>query len=153
MDRFLARRATAQLATLLCLVIGFSACGSSSANSSAMVKQVWINFFSGNTSAANKIKLLQNGQQFTQIIDEATSLKVSKTSSATVTKVVIDSSTVASVSYTFNLGAKPVLQNQTGTAIKVGGKWLVADSTFCGLLALEGQSVPACSSYSASPTG
>ena len=140
---------------LLVLAIGISACGSSSSNSSsdvAAVKQAWTSFFSGSTSAADKIKLLQNGQAFSQIINEAAGLAISKTSSATVSNVVINSPTSATVTYSIDLGGKPALQNQTGAAVKVNGTWLVGDASFCALLALEGQSVPACSSATSSTT-
>ncbi len=144
------------LSGLLALAFGLSACGSSSSNSSsdtAAVKQAWTSFFSGSTSAADKIKLLQNGQEFSQIINEATGLAISKTSSATVSKVVVNSPTSATVTYSIDLGGKPALQNQTGTAVRVNGSWLVGDSSFCALLALEGQSVPACSSAASSTAG
>lgn len=144
------------LSGLLALAFGLSACGSSSSNSSsdaAAVKQAWTSFFSGSTSAADKIKLLQNGQEFSQIINEATGLAISKTSSATVSKVVVNSPTSATVTYSIDLGGKPALQNQTGTAVRVNGSWLVGDSSFCALLALEGQSVPACSSTASSTAG
>lgn len=140
---------------LLTLALGLSACGSSSSNSAsetAAIKQAWTNFFSGSTSASDKIKLLQNGQEFSQIINEAAGLSISKTSSATVSKVVIDNSTSATVTYSISLGGQTALKNQTGTAVKVNGSWLVGTSSFCALLALEGQSVPACGT-STSSTG
>ncbi|TAN30127.1 MAG: hypothetical protein EPN30_01375 [Actinomycetota bacterium] len=157
MEKYLAGKASIGICTLLSLTLGLSACGSSStsntANDSAAVKQAWTGFFSGSTSAADKISLLQNGQEFSQVINEASGLAISKTSSATVSNVVINSPTTATVSYSIDLGGKPALQNQTGTAVKVGGKWLVGDSSFCALLALEGQSVPACSSSTSTSAG
>lgn len=158
MDNHLVRRASMGISALLCLATGLAACGSSSSSSSTandtlLVKQAWTGFFSGKTSAADKIKFLQNGQQFSQIINEATGLAISTTSSATVSNVIINSSTSATVTYSIDLGGTPALENQTGTAVKVGGQWLVGDSSFCALLALEGQNVPACSSATRSSAG
>lgn len=136
-----------------CLGIALSACGGSSSNTAsdiAAIKSGWANFFSGTTSAKEKISLLQNGNQFSQIINLALQQPIEKTASATVSKVVLDSSSTATVTYTLNLGGKPVLQDQTGTAVKVNGKWQVGDSSFCGLLSLEGQTVPACSTQTSS---
>ena len=158
MDNHCVHRSSRGVSVLLCLAIGLAACGSSSsssskANDASLVKQAWTGFFSGKTSATDKIKLLQNGQQFSQIINEATGLAISTTSSATVSNVVINSPTSATVTYSIDLGGTPALENQTGTAVKVGGQWLVGDSSFCALLVLEGQKVPACSSSTGSSAG
>ena len=40
----------------------------------------------------------------------------------------------------------PLLKNQVGTAVYLDGVWKVAIASFCGLLALEGVTHPACSS-------
>lgn len=157
MDNHSARSAGFAVSALLSLAVGISACGSSSSsnspNDATLVKQAWTNFFAGSTSAADKIKLLQNGDQFSQVINEAAGLSIAKTSSATVSNVVINNSTTATVTYSINLGGQPALQNQTGTAVKVNGSWLVGDSSFCALLQLEGQAVPACSTGTSTSAG
>ncbi len=152
----LSRGAGIGASALFTLAFLMSACGSSSSSSTSdvsAVKQAWTSFFSGSTSAADKVKLLQNGQEFSQIISEATGLAISKTSSATVSNVVVNSPSTATVTYSIDLGGKPALQDQTGTAVKVNGSWLVGDASFCALLTLEGQSVPACSSSTSSTAG
>lgn len=155
MGMYSKRGASIGVSALLIFGLSLSACGSSSSSNSssdvAAIKNAWTSFFSGSTSAAQKVKLLQNGNEFAQIINEAAGLSISKTSAATVSKVVVNNST-ATVTYSIDLGGKPALQNQTGTAVKVNGKWLVGTSSFCALLSLEGQSVPACGS-STSTTG
>ena len=40
----------------------------------------------------------------------------------------------ASVTFTILLGGKPIAKNLSGTAVYSGGRWLVAASSFCGLL-------------------
>jgi len=143
---------------LVALAIGLAACGSSSSSTpssspTTLITNAWTQFFSGKTSAADKIKLLQNGQQFAQVINAQAGSAIAQSSDATVSKVTVNSSTSATVTYTINLGGKPALQNQTGTAVNVGGNWLVGVSSFCSLLQLEGQSIPACSSATSSSAG
>lgn len=155
---YLGRREKRFRLVVLIFSLGFtlSACGGSSSNTAASIaaiKSGWTNFFSGSTSAKEKISLLQNGKQFSQIINLALQQPLEKTASATVSKVVLDSSSTATVTYSLDLGGKPVLQDQAGTAVKISGKWQVGESSFCGLLSLEGQTAPACSTETSSASG
>lgn len=150
-----ATRSCVSLGVASILSVGLCACGGSSNNSAsniASIKKAWTSFFSGKTSVAEKVNYLQNGSQFKQIISEAMGLSVAKTLAVTISKVDVTSSSAANVVYSLSLGGQTALKNQTGTAIKVAGKWLVADSSFCALVSLEGQSVPACSGNSTSTT-
>ncbi len=158
MNQFSAKTLGIGASTLVALAIGLAACGSSSSSTpssspTTLITNAWTQFFSGKTSAADKIKLLQNGQQFAQVINAQAGSAIAQSSDATVSKVTVNSSTSATVTYTINLGGKPALQNQTGTAVNVGGNWLVGVSSFCSLLQLEGQSIPACSSATSSSAG
>lgn len=158
MNQFSAKTLGMGASTLVALAIGLAACGSSSSSTSsssptALITNAWTQFFSGKTSAADKIKLLQNGQQFAQVINAQAGSAIAQSSDTTVSKVTVNSSTSATVTYTINLGGKPALQNETGTAVNVGGNWLVGVSSFCALLQLEGQSVPACSGAASSSAG
>lgn len=143
------------LGTALVLAFGLSACGASSNNSAsniAAIKTAWTDFFSGNTNVASKVNYLQNGSQFQKIINEAMGLSIAKTLTVAISKVDVTGSTTANVVYSLSLSGQTALKNQTGTAVKVAGKWLVSDASFCALVSLEGQSVPACSSGSTSTT-
>ena len=81
-SRPLARRIISAPALGLALVAAFAACGSSNTSSAspppsthsppsatALITANWEAFFSGKTSAAKKITLLQNGQAFATIIN------------------------------------------------------------------------------------
>ncbi|MHB1536075.1 MAG: hypothetical protein ACYC1D_15990 [Acidimicrobiales bacterium] len=120
--------------------------GSTTGAAQAAITKAWSAFFNGNTPAAEKISLLQNGQAFAQVIDAQAGSGLAKTASASVSAVRLISPTAATVTYTILLSGKPALADQTGQAVLVGGTWKVASASFCGLLALEGSKPPACSS-------
>ncbi|HLN68258.1 MAG TPA: DnaJ domain-containing protein [Streptosporangiaceae bacterium] len=105
-------------------------------------------FFSGKTSAATKITLLQNGQAFTTIINAQSGSSMARSASAKVTKVTVTSSAQATVTYNILLGTTPALTNQSGLAVYQNGTWKVGDASFCTLLALEngGKAPSVCSS-------
>ena len=125
-----------------------SASVASAASAAAQIKANWEAFFSGTTPAAKKIALLQNGQEFAAIIQAQAASGLAKSASATVTAVHVISATQATVTYGIDLGGKPALSNQTGTAVYQDGTWRVGDVSFCQLLALEngGKAPAVCSS-------
>jgi hypothetical protein len=118
--------------------------GDSSA--AAQIKANWEAFFSGTTSAAKKISLLQNGQKFAAVINAQAGSGLASTAGAKVTAVVVNSGTSATVSYNITLGGQSALSNQTGTAVYEDGIWKVGDISFCQLLKLEGSGGSVCGS-------
>ena len=118
----------------------------------AAVNQItanWETFFSGKTAATTKISVLQNGQAFASVIDAQAGSAISKSASAKVASVSVNSTgTQATVKYTVYFGSTPALANQSGVAFDESGTWKVGDSTFCALLALEnnGKAPSVCSS-------
>ena len=110
----------------------------------AAVKTAWVTFFAGTTSAATKISLLENGQQFTQVIDAQAGSALAKGTTAKVIQVTQTSPSTADVNYTILINGQPALQNQLGRAVLVNGEWKVGANSFCALLALEGTKVAAC---------
>jgi hypothetical protein len=119
-----------------------------SASATALITADWQAFFSGQTSAAKKITLLQNGQAFAAVIQAQSGSSMAKSASAKVTKVTVTSPTQAKVTYNVLLGTTPALTNQSGVAVYQNGMWKVGDASFCGLLALEngGKAPSVCSS-------
>ncbi|HMK93441.1 MAG TPA: hypothetical protein VK576_10615, partial [Thermoleophilia bacterium] len=63
----------------------------------AAVKQAWQTFFAGTTAAAQKIALLQNGQQFAATIQAQAASPLAKATEAKVTSVRVVSPTKAIV--------------------------------------------------------
>jgi hypothetical protein len=126
-----------------------SATRSGDLSSQGKITADWVAFFSGATSATRKIALLQNGKTFAKVIEDQASSPLSKSVAAKVSKVTLTSSTQANVRYSLTLGGQPALSNVQGQAVLISGTWKVGDRSFCGLLALEQDKVPACSAAGA----
>jgi hypothetical protein len=110
--------------------------GAALTGAQAQIKQNWEAFFNGNTDAATKVGLLQNGEQFQQAIQAQANSALAKSAGASVTDVVISGSQ-AKVTYDVTLGGQAALSGQQGEAVLEGGTWKVSDASFCQLLALE----------------
>jgi hypothetical protein len=106
-------------------------------NAKAQITANWEAFFNGQTSAAKKISLLENGQKFATVINAQAGSGLASSAGAKVTAVVVNSATKATVTYDITLSGATALGNQTGTAIYQGGVWKVGDVSFCQLLKLE----------------
>ena len=160
-SNLLARRIISAPAFGLALVAALAACGSSStssasvppstrppASATALITANWEAFFSGKTSAAKKITLLQNGRAYAAIIDAQSGSGMASSASTSVTKVTVSSPAQATVTYNILLGTTPALTNQSGVAVYQNGTWKVGDASFCGLLSLEngGKAPSLCSS-------
>src|SRR6266704_1937147 len=103
----------------------------------AAVKAMWQTFFNGAVPIPRRLGLLQNGQRFASFVhsEEKTSLgTLVLSASATVSSVTLHPPGQASVIYPILLGGKPLAKNLSGTAVYTGGRWQVADTTFCSLL-------------------
>ena len=108
-----------------------------SGNAKAQITSNWEAFFNGQTSAAKKIALLENGQKFASVINAPAGSGLAGSAGAKVTAVVVNSPTKATVSYDITLSGTTALANQTGTAVYQNGTWKVGDVSFCQLLKLE----------------
>jgi hypothetical protein len=153
----------ASMGLLLVLLLLAAGCGSKSSPSSsptptasptpataeAQIKANWEKFFAAATPAADRVALLQNGQQFASVIEAQAKSPLAQGSSAKVTAVTVVSATKAKVTYSILLAGVVALADQKGEAVLDGGVWKVSAKSFAALLALEGQS--GTSSPSASP--
>jgi hypothetical protein len=110
---------------------------SSGSGTTAQVTANWQAFFNGQTPAAKKISLLQNGQKFAALIKAQAGSAQASTSGAKVAAVTVNSATSATVRYDITVSGSPVLSNQTGTAVYQDGTWKVGDVSFCQLLKLQ----------------
>jgi hypothetical protein len=108
-----------------------------SGNAKAQITANWEAFFNGQTSAAKKISVLENGQKFATVIKAQAGSGLASSAGAKVTAVVVNSATKAAVTYDITLSGATALANQTGTAIYQDGVWKVGDVSFCQLLKLE----------------
>jgi hypothetical protein len=111
----------------------------------------WKTFFAGATPAAKKIALLENGASFAAVINAQAGSTMARGVTAKVASVILAASGAsATVRYSLLIGGQPALSGQSGTAVLQNGSWTVGDASFCGLLALEQTTTPACPS--ATPT-
>ena len=103
----------------------------------AAVKDMWQTFFNGAIPIPRRLGLLQDGPQFASFVhaQDKTSLgALVLAASAKVSAVALRPPGGASVRFSVLLAGKPVAKNLSGTAVYVGGRWLVAKTTFCTLL-------------------
>jgi cytoskeletal protein RodZ len=121
---------------------------SSSSGAAAQITANWEKFFNASTTPAQKAALLQNGSKFTSAISAFAQLPLASGIGAKVTKVVVTSSTEATVTYNIVAGGASLLSGKTGTSVYQDGTWKVGDASLCELFTLiPGGSVPAaCSS-------
>lgn len=109
----------------------------------ATVAQNFNKFFNSNSSASDRLSVLQNSSQFASAVQALVGSSFAKNVSANVTNVQVNGNT-AKVTYDLSLnGAK--VATETGTAVKENGQWKVADTTLCQLLqlgALAGVQLP-----------
>jgi hypothetical protein len=152
---------TLQLLVLVgVLAVGIAACGSSnnsgassspstsapaastpatsaSGSAAATITHNWEKFFNAKTPVAQRVALLQNGSAFASVIRAQAGSGLASTASAKVSKVIVTSSSQATVKYAILISGSPALSNQTGVAVLQGGMWKVGLASFCGLLTLE----------------
>lgn len=107
------------------------------ASATTAVKQTWTGFFSKETPLAQKETLLQNGTTtFAPAVQAFASNPMVGQVTASVQSVSFPSPAKADVTYSISLGGQVVENSMSGVAVNQNGKWLVADTTLCGLLQL-----------------
>ncbi len=111
------------------------------------IEKNWKTFFAASTPLQNREKLLQNGNKFSQPLQEEFTALSSQASSAVVNSINVENSTSASVAYTVELMDNRSLKDQTGKALFLNNAWVVSDSTLCGLLSMGGSHPSACQNY------
>jgi hypothetical protein len=113
----------------------------------AEVKTSWAAFFDGSKPAAQRVPLLQDGEQLGQALALGAKDPNASKLTAEATAVTFTSPTQASVVYKLLAAGTVLLPNATGTAVYDGGRWKVSKQTFCQLIQLgQGSTpVPGCS--------
>ena len=133
-------------AVIVGAVFLLAACGGAAANPAiGQIKSAYTSFFTTKTSLDAHVALMQNGPTFKPVLQSFFNNPLAKGVSATVSSVTLQGADKAKVVYSVKV-AGISLANQTGYAVREGGKWKVADSTLCGLVSLAGTTPPACKS-------
>jgi len=103
----------------------------------AAIKTNWAKFFNAKTPTAQRIALLENGSQFSDVINSQAGSPLALAATAKVTNVSLTGTNQAAVSYGIYLSGKSALPGQSGVAVYQDGVWKVGDTSLCGLLKLE----------------
>jgi hypothetical protein len=120
------------------------------ASATNAVKAAWTSFFSKTTPLAQREALVENGSAMAGAMQAFAASPLTSEVTASVSGVTFPSPTKADVTYSISLNGQVVENAMAGNAVYQGGKWLVADTTLCGLLQLaESQSgstaaIPGC---------
>jgi hypothetical protein len=143
--------AVRRLAPVVVAGLALAGCGGSSHTSTtngtaaaqAQIKTAYEKFFSGRTSVADRVAVLQNGPQFKSVVQSFASNPLAKNVNVTVSSVTLQGQDEAKVVYTVKLGSAG-LPKQTGTAVRQNGTWKVGYASLCRLVALQGSTPSAC---------
>ena len=130
-----------RLAVVFLAVLALAACGGGSGKSSDadQVKSAYETFFSSKTPLSERVALLQNGSRFRAVMKSFASNPLASDTSAKVFSVTVQGAKGAKVVYEVMISGGVVPPGkQTGSAVREGGKWKVADASLCALLALNG---------------
>ncbi len=110
----------------------------------AEITRNWTAFFDPGTPAAERVKLLENGEQMQGVLAAFGGDKNAAMTSAKVTGVEFTSATEANVTYDLLVGGAPALPGSQGTSVLQNDTWKVTVKTLCGLVQLSGVTVPGC---------
>jgi hypothetical protein len=110
----------------------------------AAVTAAYNTFFDPKSTDAQVTNSVQNGDALTGAVGNVDMSQYQGHSGVKVTKVVMQSPNVAKVTFDVSLDGQVILPNASGYAVKVGGDWKLAATTFCQLLTIEGTSTPLC---------
>ncbi|MER7534470.1 hypothetical protein ABTX77_06730 [Streptomyces sp. NPDC097704] len=110
----------------------------------AQITRNWTAFFDPKTPVAEKVKLLENGEQMRPVLGAFAGDKNAAMTSAKVTGIEFTSATGANVTYDLLVGGAPALTGSQGTSVLQDNTWKVSVKTLCGLVELSGVTVPGC---------
>ncbi|WP_254705562.1 hypothetical protein [Streptomyces vilmorinianum] len=110
----------------------------------AEITKNWTAFFDPKTPTADKVKLLENGEQMQPVLAALGSNPNAATTSVKVTGIAFTSATGADVTYDLLVSGAPALPDSKGTSVLQDDTWKVSVKTLCGLVQLSGATVPGC---------
>jgi hypothetical protein len=110
----------------------------------AAITKAFQDFFDYQSTPAQSRDALQDGDMFTAVLDQQGTQSYAQKSAATVKSVNLISANTAKVVFSVLVGGQPLLPDAPGFAVRIGGQWKVAATTFCNLLKLEGDKADAC---------
>lgn len=123
---------------------GGVAVSDSPAAAAAAISGVYDTFFAPATSTADRIALVERGEDFeTEIGGMVNHIRTALTTVQISDVTLLDSSS-AELRFTLNISGNPVVSNQVGHAVREPDGWKIAATTMCGLVAISGGTSQAC---------
>ncbi|MFE1345024.1 hypothetical protein [Streptomyces sp. NPDC058757] len=110
----------------------------------AEITRNWAAFFDADTPPAERVKLLENGEEMRDVLAAFAGNPQAAASTARVTDVAFTSATGADVTYDLLVGGNPLLPDSRGTSVLQDDTWKVSVKTLCGLVKLSGVTVEGC---------
>ncbi|MFD7325153.1 hypothetical protein ACFV9D_29350 [Streptomyces sp. NPDC059875] len=110
----------------------------------AEITKNWTAFFDPKTPTAEKVKLLENGEEMQPVLGAFAGDENAAMTSAKVKGIEFTSPNDANVTWDLLVGGAPALPDSKGTAVLQDDTWKVSVKTLCGLVQLSGATVPGC---------
>jgi hypothetical protein len=110
----------------------------------AAVTNAYNVFFDPKSTDAQVENSVQNGAALTGAVANDNHSQYQGHSGVKVTKVQMLSPLVAKVTFDVSLDGQVILPNASGYAVKEGGSWKLAATTFCQLINIEGYKTDLC---------
>ncbi|WMX49055.1 hypothetical protein [Streptomyces roseicoloratus] len=110
----------------------------------AEVTRNWTAFFDPKTPAAERVKLLENGESMAPVLGAFAGDKNAQQTSVKVKEVTFTSPTGADVTYDLLVAGNTALPDAKGTSVLQNDTWKVSVKTLCGLVQVSGATVPGC---------
>lgn len=108
------------------------------------IKATYATFFDSTKTPEERAAKVEQSEAFLPVLQAQAANPQSAGLGVQVSKVELVDDSNAAVTYTLVMGGNPVLADQAGEAVKKGDDWLVAATTFCTLMALQGGTSSAC---------
>jgi hypothetical protein len=142
-----------RFAAILVAGLALVGCGSSmhtstsgsTADAEAQIRSAYEQFFSSQTSLADRVAVLQNGPRFKKIVASFAGNPLAKNVHVKISSVQLEGGNQAKVVYTVTFGGTS-LGKTNGTAVRENGTWKVGFASLCKLVALAGSTPSACNS-------
>ncbi|MEU8622348.1 hypothetical protein [Streptomyces sp. NPDC048623] len=110
----------------------------------AEITKNWTAFFDPKTPTAERIKLLENGEQMAPVLAAFAGDKTAGQTSVKVKSIDFTSPTGANVTYDLLVAGNTALPDAKGTSVLQNDTWKVSVQTLCGLVQASGATVPGC---------
>jgi hypothetical protein len=140
-QRAAASQATVASTTTTTATVGTDA----DAEATAGITNAFETFFDGaQTDLSARAAVLENGDQLLPALEEVfgQTADVAARASATVDSIVLTGPDTADVTYSVLLDGQVALAAVVGNAVKVDGRWLVGQDTFCTIATQGSESLP-----------